>query len=103
MLCVCVPQALCCRRNELASVRKDRGGAHRVKQSVLVSASKVMRYDKASETERKLERQPCAMCALSTVVLEVVVVMVVVVEVVVHVLVVAEVVEMSAVLWAKQT
>ncbi|GFS24202.1 Y+L amino acid transporter 2 [Elysia marginata] len=37
-----------CRRNELASVTKDTGGAHVVKQSVLVSASEVMRYDKAT-------------------------------------------------------
>ncbi|GFS16875.1 poly(U)-binding-splicing factor PUF60 [Elysia marginata] len=37
------------KRDELASVIKDTGGARRVKQSVLVSASEVMWYDKASE------------------------------------------------------
>ncbi|GFR61492.1 hypothetical protein ElyMa_001848600 [Elysia marginata] len=56
-LCVCLIDYGPCRRDELDSVIKDTGGARGVKQSVLVSASEVMRYDKASE--RKDSHAPC--------------------------------------------
>ncbi|GFS17655.1 hypothetical protein ElyMa_003245000 [Elysia marginata] len=55
MHCVCVRPIDYgpCRSDELASVIKDTGGVHRVKQSVLVSASEVLRCDKTSERKDK--------------------------------------------------
>ncbi|GFR68063.1 polyubiquitin [Elysia marginata] len=60
-VCVCTFDYGSCRRDELASVIKDTGGAHRVKQSVpvLVIASEVMRYDKASSSKRKDSHALC--------------------------------------------
>ncbi|GFR73821.1 hypothetical protein ElyMa_005739400 [Elysia marginata] len=48
-----------CRKDELANVIKDTGGARGMKQSVLVSASEVMRYESMTKLARGKTAMRC--------------------------------------------